>query len=219
MRRVVISLDYDGCGDVLFTADHPEILAQYRTPASWDVEKEKYLLARRKVAEHINRDINQSLQAPNEFEKGEKYGLLKAPVMYYIGSGRQSESADMLNQSCFNNGSCFANSKLLCEDSGWIYNELLYSEDQSDFTKIKQTQLQIDDAKRIFPNNKIDFHFYDDHDGIIDVLRENLRAPENSIVILWPFDTFFQDDIGEMKLKKGLIDTFVISVEHSPIHA
>lgn len=172
---IYLSLDYDGCADILFDTifNDPEL----------NEIREHVLTIRLYFLAYLLRVINHA-----------------DVVVLCVGSIRQSIWLDEDNQRTNQNGLCFSNYKTLCDKHGWEFNHLLLADitnkkppgtamhDESlqsdiDTLKIKTLTAQIQHAKANYPNDIVKFHFFDDDpkDIILKALTTHFTASENSL--------------------------------------
>jgi hypothetical protein len=104
--EIIISLDYDGCGDVIFLKEPRFVSMQRRNPAAYNCFKEEsaFFLA------HLS-----------TLTMGKRCEL-------YVGSSRQDCQSDKENQAVNRTGSCFDNFRVLAKALDWNFNELLLSD-------------------------------------------------------------------------------------------
>ncbi len=204
----VFSLDYDGCGEVLF----PEMLH---------------------TNEFTIQDVTESRKHLKNFfqEKIKASGEEKPQVELYVGSNRQSQHFNRINKLNNKNGDCFSNYAKYAEDNNWTFKPLLLAdvrnnqatgsaisnpglECEFDKLKIETLKYQIKDIAKNHPNDTIDLYFLDDDasgHGILSALEKKLKKvkfPSNITVHLVKYDWF-----GGVVEKKPFIDESIAPIK------
>ncbi len=176
MRKIcVISLDYDGCGDILFNNIFLEFKSETEKAAIKNIRQK--LLA---YLTEITKDADQ--------------------VVLFVGSNRQDFSHNMLCANDFKNGSCFKNYEDLCKKNKWIFNKLLLADIQNGkpagtsmtnarihcyvgHSKIDIIKGQFENLKNNYPDDNVSFYFFDDDskDFILPNLATYFKNPDNHI--------------------------------------
>lgn len=111
----ILSLDYDGCGDLLFEGALEHGCFKHRC----DILHAEYLLK-------FNHVLQGARQALNNVLSHETTGA--DVVELCVGSTRQTRSLDRLNHSRNNNGLCFENYADLAEKNKWHFNRMLFAD-------------------------------------------------------------------------------------------
>ncbi|EKD54148.1 MAG: hypothetical protein ACD_60C00120G0018 [uncultured bacterium] len=162
-KIAVLSLDYDGCADILFD----DLIASYQSEKGSSISAsfiKNLLLLRKKFMSYLNLITQDS-----------------AYVELYVGSTRQSIALDDAIAQAQGNGSCFKNYTQLCLEKNWSFQKLLLADVKNtvsvgtamqnksltctkDQEKIITIQHQLKDAaSRISnPDDEINFYFFDD---------------------------------------------------------
>jgi hypothetical protein len=152
-KVVVISHDYDGCGDVLFNEVKETFRECDRIPAN---KCEKKL-------ESYHQEITKDADI----------------VELYVGSLRQDIEDDERNIEEHKNGSCFKNYASLCVKNNWVFREFLLGDVKNNlpagstmkdrnimsfafFKKSYLIEQQLVDVKNNHPDADIYFYFLDD---------------------------------------------------------
>jgi hypothetical protein len=176
----IFSLDYDGCGDVLFD----------QLMSRWGHLKFYLLPYKEKLEEFLARKT--------------KVGNA---VELYVGSNRQSNNLDRLGHFNNQNGWCFKNYQELCKKNKWTFRRLLAADIENgveigsamtpcstlDYTlplngsKVTIIENQLRDVAINHPNDKVDFYFIDDdppQDSLIKKLIHHFETNPNAKKLL-----------------------------------
>lgn len=179
-KVIVISLDYDGCADILFD----EVL----NSGKFDAEFIQY---RKTIFENFLNKITEGYDV----------------VEIYVGSNRQDVTLDEMGNNDNKNGFCFHNYEKLCVSKTWIFKKLLLADatnklpaetsisnksikiarnfwENNDFWKNEMLKNQFQSVIKDHPEDTIDFYFIDDDFyNIRDVFnyfkQSRKRIPEN----------------------------------------
>ena len=168
---VVISLDYDDCGDILFDE---QISILYN-----ELEKQKATAYQYYFRNYLC-----------EITKSKSVEL-------YVGSLRQSYDLDKKNENEYGNGSCFKNYRKLSEIMRWKFNEFSCGNDLSEFgvvsfssrtAKNKIVETQLLNISKEHPDKLIDYYFFDDdaQNSILPSVAShlsNITIPKNIVNI------------------------------------
>jgi hypothetical protein len=169
-RITAISLDYDDCGDVLF-----EELKEYFK----NLPEERRLLKECK-----DKFVNYLDQITADSDVTE----------LYVGSIRQDIASDKFNMNKNQNGSCFSNYQLLCNEKKWVFRRFLLADHQNNLkpgttmrghfimssiikSKVELIQAQLLNIKKNHPDDIVDFYFFDDDfdDCLLMEIAESLK--------------------------------------------
>ncbi|MFI4919153.1 MAG: hypothetical protein ACHP65_06330 [Legionellales bacterium] len=151
---LVLSLDYDGCTDILF----PELSKQETPP-------------------EVHQKVSNLTEKFHAFVDAKALEA-DANVMVYVGSNRQSQQINKLNAKK-GNGCCFTNLQTLCKDKGWYFNPLLMADIQNkqvpgsaildasltcniEENKICLIETQLADIAMKYPEAQVNYYFFDD---------------------------------------------------------
>jgi hypothetical protein len=150
----IISLDYDGCGDILFDSCFSDNVT--------DFEKASIYKVRQKLLDYFAQ-ITQGADS----------------VELYVGSNRQDFLFDERVGIKNNNGSCFTNFSDFCKKNKWIFNKLLLADIQNGKpsgtsmtddrmkcqvgnSKISIIEEQIKEIQNNHTKDNVEFYFFDD---------------------------------------------------------
>jgi len=185
-KITVFSIDYDGCGDLLFD----ELFLDMR-----EVHHPKLTELRHKFESYLT----QTAIGSNTVE-------------VYVGSNRQDRSLDKRLAKKNNSGLCFENYEKLCAQKKWNFRKLLLADIENnlpagsamsddtlqcsfDRPKIKTLEHQLQDIASSYPEDKIDFYFFDDDyyrimlDNINTHFAENKeKKPANINLVIVRYD-------------------------------
>jgi hypothetical protein len=174
-KVTIFSLDYDGCGDILF-AEQVEQRGR--------ILREEVLTIQKKLNNFLNEKANQGDQ-----------------VELYIGSARQSEELDIKGDHTNKNGLCYKNYDLLCKTKKWTFRRLLLFKDiipsyesitpsdlehiRRDRPKIPIIKYQLLEIAKKHPKSTVDFYFIDDdsNNSIFEYLINHLKKNKKELPI------------------------------------
>ncbi len=173
MKIVVFSIDYDGCGDILFN----EIKAKYP-----------------QHKETLQWLANSFLQCLKDIAASADH------VILYVGSLRQSIEIDHRNCENNKNGLCFLNYEQLCRENKWEFNKLLLADVENKLltgkamqdeqytcipstNKIDIVQNQFADISSNHATDEINFYFIDDdpNNEILNSLKNHFQIKNQTI--------------------------------------
>jgi len=180
-KITILSLDYDGCSDILFDD----------VVTTQSIKSESTLRHLRSLFEELLNRITAD----------------SSIVELYVGSDRQDNQLDNLGNSVNRNGLCFKNFEKLCNEKNWRFKKLLmadianllpcgHSMENSgvkitnDFVKINNWSSksksvilnhQLQDVIKNHPGDEINFYFMDDHDYNIRSVVEYFGKSRNLI--------------------------------------
>src|SRR6476620_9735075 len=103
MKVTIYSLDYDGCGDILFS----DLLNGQEIQPLLEVKK--------RFSDYLD---SKAADADS--------------VEVYVGSNRQSYGLNKFNTEHNKNGSCFLNYQRLCNDKKWTFRTLLLADNEDE---------------------------------------------------------------------------------------
>lgn len=176
----IVSLDYDGCGDILF----------------YDIDNGDYFYKEnmKSKAKDIQSELMVYLDTISSQSKCTEL---------YVGSARQDICMDENNESFNDNGSCFKNYKKICESKEWIFQTLLLVDIHNDVvagsamndrniccnflpSKNKNDIIlhQIKDARNNHPSAVINFYFFDDKSTILKNTYKYFLRTANYLTML-----------------------------------
>jgi hypothetical protein len=160
-------------------------------------------------------------------------------VSVYVGSNRQSYYLDKFNVDINKNGSVFPALEVLCQtrttvgcpwtfepyllaDTGFERGEALrriksgtpphLKAPENGESKIPLLLAQMRDANSQYPGEKLEFHFVDDRQDLIDDIRENLdphQIPSGMTLKISKFDYIGIANEGKEKLHPYLVQTIL----------
>ncbi len=158
----VLSLDYDGCGDLLFE----EASEKGAFKNNCDPSHEQYLQGLKSA---INR-------TRSSFEDLLSIETTDADVVeLFVGSARQNRELDRYNNSCNKNGLCFEMYADLAEKKHWHFNKMLLSDLIDDSGKLRAKPFKAGTAMGPLKKNKQGMYKYEE-DTFADTLRERREA-------------------------------------------
>lgn len=179
MKKITIfSLDYDGCGDLLF---EEIIKVTGDTPTMRELQNKFYTYLDNAT---IGSDI----------------------IELYVGSNRQFIKKDRAASKQNKNGSCFKNYAILCDKKGWIFRKLLLADVENNLpsgsamsdpsvicdmgeSKIKILASQLREVRNNYPvgEYEVDFYFLDDDpkgillSGVIKYIMNHPKIKPNNV--------------------------------------
>ncbi len=189
-KKLILSLDYDGCSDILFC----DIFLQNQ-PHEPLINLLLLLVEQQKF-----NDLLDNLSNKEEYDT----------IELRIGSMRQDSLLDNYSANLNKNGICFSNfQKLSLEkqknNNKWTLNNTLFQGFVDD-SKINLITAQLNEAKEKYPEDEIDFYFFDNLENLIlspltNHFKQN-KLHENIHLHLMKFDWWggiCQADINNLR--------------------
>ena len=157
----VISADYDGCFDILFSA-----MKRYLPAAGVKVSDIK--------------EISEILE--NKIKKIEE---THEKIHFFNGSARQSETDDIKNRKASQRRTTLTYSpeegylkkdyKKMTEEKGWDYDPLVFSSPKITFLSMQLWKTY----KKYRSLDHVDFYFFDDREDILRKIKEHFSSASN----------------------------------------
>lgn len=135
-KKCIISLDYDGCADILFDSDYT---SRYKKLVKLEERRSKFY------------------ESLNAITKGFK----PEDVIWMVGAARQCYKTEGINERLNHNGCCFTNFRALAQEKPWKFDPTRFPH-ASGRKKRRLIHNQLIHVRKEYEGD-IEFHFVDDN--------------------------------------------------------